>query len=261
MTRYLLATAAMAVAFASPAAAIQRTPYAEIKVDLAEPLKPEPALQAAVKSFAVAVARKDTASLLNLLAPSFVWTFDGQLAEEFDMGRGAGHNFKVAFGFRMNGKDVDGGVEDGPYWETLASFANAGSLYKEASNANLVCGPSRAWVADEELFAKVRNKLETKDDSAEWFFVPGHAGVMSSPTASGPPIATINRIAVPVLSYYPKAASGQFEPTATHIEVLLPSGKTGFISIAAAKPLYGSRLCFAKTADGNWKIALYDADE
>lgn len=261
MIRYLMATAAIIAAFASPAIALQRMPYTEIKVDVAEPIKPEPALQAAIKALSIAVAKKDTAAMLNLLAPSFVWAFDGQLAEEFDMGRSAAHNFKVAFGFRANGKDVDDGVEDGPYWETLAYLANAGSFYKEESNVNLVCGPARAWAADETLFEQVRGKLETKDDPAEWYFVPRHAAVLASPNASGQPIATINKAAVPVLSYYPKAPNGQPELTPTHIEVLLPSGKTGFIPIAAAKPLFGSRLCFAKTADGNWKIALYDADE
>lgn len=261
MFKYLLATTAVVITFASPAGAIQRIPYTEIKVEIAAPIKPEPALQAAIKSLAVAIAKKDTGALLGLLAPSFVWTFDGALAEEFDMGRAASHNFKVAFGFRGIGKDTDGGVEDGPYWETLAFLADAGNYYKDPANNNLVCGPARAWAADEELFQKVRGKLESEDDTAEWFFVPGHVGVMSAPNTPSVPMASVSKVAVPVLSYYPKAVKGQAVPEPTHIEVLLPSGKSGFIPIAAAKPMFGSRLCFAKTADGNWKVALYDADE
>jgi hypothetical protein len=39
---------------------------------------------------------------------------------------------------------------------------------------------------------------------------------------------------------------------------LLPSGKSGWIPVAAARPLITNRLCYAKTPNGDWKIASID---
>jgi hypothetical protein len=255
MTKALLAATAIAVAFATPALAIKRTPYPEIKVEMAEAYKPDTAFEGMRKTLLMAVAKKDKAALVNLVGPTFVWTFNDQMAEDFDFGRDAQHNFKVAFGFRAAGKDVDGGVEDGPYWDTLADVAKSGSFYKDSNNKNLVCGPNRASVADETVFQEASTKIAAKDDEGEWYYVVGDTVVSASPSAGAPQVATISKVAVPVLSYYPKATAAQPEPIATHIEVLLPSGKSGFVAIAMAKPLYGATLCFAKSADGNWKIA------
>jgi hypothetical protein len=263
MTLRMTAAALLAatVAGASPASAVQRQPYPEIKVTVAEVIRPDPALQAAMSALAAATAKKDTNALLALVAPGFVWTFDSRIAEEFDMGRTAVHNFKVAFGFRALGKDADGGVEDGPYWSTLSSFAYAGSFYTDSSHVNLVCGPARAWPVDDSALEQARAKLDTAEDTSEWYFIPRHALVMANPNAQGQPMATLSKVAVPVLGFYPKAEKGQPEPQATHIEILLPSGKSGFIPVATAKPMYGSRLCFARTPDGAWKIAAYDQVE
>lgn len=255
MTKVLLAAAAIAVALATPAFAIKRAPYPEIKVEMAEAYKPDAAFEGMRKALLIAVAKKDKAALMNLVGPTFVWTFDDQIAQEFDFGRDAQHNFKVAFGFRAAGKDADGGVEDGPYWETLTDIAKAGSFYKDANTSNLVCGPNRAWVSDEALFEQARNKIATKDDTGEWYFVAGDTVVTSAPTVTGQQIATISKVAVPVVSYFPKASASQPDPIPTHIEVLLPSGKTGYLPIAQARPLFGASLCFAKTGDGSWKIA------
>ena len=47
----------------------------------------------------------------------------------------------------------------------------------------------------------------------------------------------------------------------THLQVLLPSGKTGWIPATAGLPLVTDRLCYAVTADGDWKIAAFDQAE
>jgi hypothetical protein len=43
--------------------------------------------------------------------------------------------------------------------------------------------------------------------------------------------------------------------------VLLPSGKSGWIPISAAIPLTTDRLCYALTADNDWKFAAFDQGE
>src|ERR1700733_5776369 len=99
MTRVLLAATAIAVAFATPALAIiKRAPYPEIKIEMAEAYRPEPAFEGMRKAFMIAVAKKDKAALMNLVGPTFLWTYDDEIADSFDFGRDAAHNFKVAFG-------------------------------------------------------------------------------------------------------------------------------------------------------------------
>jgi hypothetical protein len=82
--------------------------------------KPDAGFDQMRAALAGAVKKKDVNALSKLIAPTFLWIIGGEPAEQMDLGRDAIQNFKVAFGFRALGKDVDGGVSDGPYWETLA---------------------------------------------------------------------------------------------------------------------------------------------
>jgi hypothetical protein len=40
--------------------------------------------------------------------------------------------------------------------------------------------------------------------------------------------------------------------------VLLPSGKSGFVPVSAVRMFDAERLCYAKTANGDWKIVSFD---
>jgi hypothetical protein len=40
--------------------------------------------------------------------------------------------------------------------------------------------------------------------------------------------------------------------------VLLPSGRTGWVPVAAVRPLAADHLCYARTSSGDWKIAAID---
>jgi hypothetical protein len=129
MHRFLSAASAvvLALALGSPAAmALNRVPYPEVKVEVSDAYKPDAAFNAMRKAFSDAVAKKDSAALFALVGPTFVWTMQGSTVDQLDMGRDSLHNFKVVFGFRQQGKDTDGGVENGPYWDALAAFAARG---------------------------------------------------------------------------------------------------------------------------------------
>ena len=257
-----LSTIGIAAFFAlGPAWAAKKVPYPELKVEVSEAYKPDPAFEAMRKKLADAVAKKDAAALFALVGPTFVWTYQGGSVEEFDMGLGALDNFKVVFGFRAPGADQDGGVEDGPFWETLAAFAVDESYYQVSDGGNLVCAPVAAGVMDPTVEEQARKKVETEDEPAEWYFTLASTDVMKSPSDKGVPIARIGTIAMPVLSAYPTEQEGQPPAPVTHLEVLLPSGKSGWIPISAARPLNGSRLCYAKTRVGDWKIVAYDQSE
>ncbi len=82
--------------------------------------------------------------------------------------------------------------------------------------------------------------------------------VAKAPGDTGPPVGRVGTVALPMLGLYPPPQQGQPAPQPTHIEVLLPSGKTGWIAASAVRPLFTDRLCYAKTPAGDWKIAAID---
>ena len=199
----------MALLFAaglgSPATAgVKAVAYPEVKVTVAKPYKPDAAFERMRAAFADAVAKRDVAALSALIAPMFLWTIGGQPADEMDLGRTAVHNFKVVFGFRALGKDVDGGVDGGPYWDTLAAFASDPSYYVATDAGNLICGPITAELADEDVFDQAREKIETGDDGSDWYFTLGSTSVTSEPGDKGPPAGKVGTIAMPVLGSFRK---------------------------------------------------------
>lgn len=246
----------IALTFAAiPAEALKNGPYPEVKVEVAELYRPDPAFAALRRAFGDAVVKKDAAALFKLVGPTFVWTLNNGPVVEFDMGRDALHNFKVVFGFRQLGKDTDGGVEGGPFWGDLLAFATE-STYNDTGN--LVCSPVSASLVDQDIFDEARKAVETSDDDqADWYFTLANTPVMKARGDTGAPIARIGTIAVPVLSTYP-SSEGENPARPTHLEVLLPSGKTGWIAASAARQLQSDQLCFAKTPSGEWKIVAFD---
>jgi hypothetical protein len=248
-----------AAAFGSASLAdVKNGPYPEVKVTLSQSYKPDAAFERMHAAFVGATAKKDVAGIVALIGPTFVWTSNGELVDKFDLGRDAIHNFKVLFGFRAFGKDADGGVEDGPFWDALASFAADRTYFQAADGGNLVCGPMTAEIADSQVFQQARKKIETGDTGADWYFTIAEVAVAKAPGDTGTPIAKLGTVAVPVLNVFPQTPEGQSALPATHLQVLLPSGKTGWISASAARRLDDNRLCYAKTANGEWKIVAFD---
>lgn len=237
---------------------VKNAPYPEIKVKLSKSYKPDAAFEKMRAAFAGAAAKKDTAALLALIGPTFVWTLNGEVVDKFDMGRDAVHNFKVVFGFRQYGKDTDGGVEDGPFWDSLASFASDATYYQATDGGNLICAPMAVEIADTAIFEQARKKIETGDSGADWYFTIADVAVTKVPGDAGAPIAKLGTVAVPVLGIFPQSQEAQ---AVTHLQVLLPSGKPGWIPASAARPLDNNRLCYAKTVNGDWKIVAFDESE
>jgi len=257
----LIGATAVAIAAGLGCAAgaeVKKVAYPEVKVTVDAAYKPDAAFEQMRAAFADAVNKKDLDALSKLIAPMFLWTIGGQPADQLDLGRDALHNFKVVFGFRALGKDVDGDVSDGPYWDALAVFTGDPTYYAANDAGNLVCGPIAADVADDDVLQQARKKVEAGDDSADWYFTLANTDVAKAPGDKGAPITKIGTIAVPLLSVFPAVQKDQPAPQPTHIEVLLPSGKSGWIPVAAVRPLFADHLCYAKTADGQWKIAAID---
>src|SRR5882757_7440007 len=111
---YVAALLAALPALGSAASAETRPSYPQVRVELLPSYTPDAAFEKFRKQFVEAVANKDAHALSALVAPGFVWTVHNALANYYDPGRDSQHNFRVVFGFRAAGKDVDGNVENGP---------------------------------------------------------------------------------------------------------------------------------------------------
>ena len=240
-----------------PALAVKKTPYPQVNVDIAQAFQPDEAFKAMQAAFSAAVASKNADALFALVGPSFVWTIDGALSEDFNPGGSAVDNFKGVFGFRAPGSTIDGGVDKGPFWNDLDSFAADGTFYKDANVNNLICSPSLAEANDEDTFEEAGKKVETPDDPTIWYFILAETVVTASPDQRAATVGKVGKVALPLLSMHP-AQEGNAPPPPTHLEVLLPSGKNGWIPISAARPMVSNRLCYAKTSTGKWTIVLFD---
>jgi hypothetical protein len=251
-----LIAAAVLLLAAPSSAQPQHVAYPEVKVVLESAYKPNAAFDKMNGTFLDAVQRKDVAALMALVAPTFLWTVNDHPADELDLGRDAVHNFKVAFGFRALGDDDDGGVDSGPYWEVLTSFAEEPGFYTANDADTLVCGPMAAEVLDDKAFDQARRKLDAIDEPVEWYFtVAAETPIAKTPGDTGIPIAKVGTIAMPLVSFYPSEKEGGPLSPPTHFEVLLPSGQTGWVPVNAVRPLETDHLCYARTAAGVWKIA------
>jgi len=236
-------------------AAVKEISYPAVKVDVTQEHKPDDAMNKMRKAFADAVTKKDANALFALVGPTFVWMAAGGVSDQFDFGRDALHNFKVVFGFRESGKDVDGPVQDGPFWDALAAFAGDETFY--SAGDTLVCGPTGAALSDAAAFEKSRQRIGA-DETIEWYFTVMDVTATANPGAGAPVGKASAAIAVPVLNAYPPAVEGQPAKPVTHVQVLLPIGKSGWIPISVLRPLVADRLCYAHGGDGNWKIVAFD---
>jgi hypothetical protein len=239
-------------------AGVKQVAYPEIKVTINHPYEPDAAFKKMHAAFAGAVAKKDQAALSDLVAPMFFWTVDGAPADGLELGRSAIDNFKVVFGFRAPGKDEDGGVVNGPFWDALEGFAGLSTFYTANDAGSLVCGPLGADIVDPQAFEQARKKVETGDEAVDWYFTLRETAVAKAPGDTGAPIAKVGVVAMPLIGAFPAATQGQPAPQITHVEVLLPSGKSGWVPANSVLPMVTDRLCFAKTPKGEWKLALID---
>jgi hypothetical protein len=237
---------------------VKEVAYSAVKVQLPDAFHPDAAFQKMQKSLADAVAKKDAQALFSLVGPTFVWMLGGAPADQFDFGGDALQNFKVVFGFREYGKRMDGGVADGPFWDSLTAFA-ANTTFDEPADT-LVCGPIQATIADNSVFESAKKTIGA-DNSVDWYYTVTDVAVTPAPTGGGSPVGHANQIALPAIDVYPPSTGGQSDPPSTHLKVLLPSGKSGWIPVTAATPLDADRLCFARLPNGDWKIALFDQAE
>ena len=248
---------AVAVLFApAPAAAIKKIPYPEVRVAVPAEAKAEPALAAMRKQLASTISQRNAGQLYALVGPAFFWKADGEPNEQFDKDRDALHNFKVAFGFRRFGQDSDSENLRDQLWEVLDDITS-GALIQMEGNPGVLCGPLSAEPTSDAAMDQAIERIQNGGEDSEWVYSLDAITLTEKPGGGGA-VETVSKLAMPIAATNPPTQPLGNNPIPTHYQLLLPSGKTGWVDVNAVQSLAVDRLCYGKGADGAWKIVGYD---
>ena len=138
----------------------------------------------------------------------------------------------VAVSARNRGKD--GGVP-------LSSLRWVGDPVKLATDPGIDC------------FVEL---IGGEDENVEWAYTLKEIA-LTEKAAAGRTVAKIANAALPIVGRYPAAKDGE-DVNLSFYELLLPSGKTGWIDVDGVEPLAADRLCYGKDKTGAWKITGYE---
>ncbi len=239
---------------AVPAAALEKTSYPEVKVTAPAVFPADAALTAMRKSLAGIIARQDAQALFAMVSPDFTWTADGEPAERTNPDGDPLQNFKIAFGFAVAGKDEKIG-NDEAFWILLEQAVADPALTPHHEHPAIACGPVTAD-ADEAAREAAAERIAGEDEGVEWVYTLKEIALTEKP-AAGRTVAKIANAALPLIGRYPAAKDGE-DVAPSFYEVLLPSGKTGWIDADGVEPLAVDRLCYGKDKSGAWKITGYE---
>jgi hypothetical protein len=215
-------------------------PYKAVAVTLPERSK-DPSLDAFRKTLAGIAERKDKAALAKLLHKGFFWQRES--GNGADPKKSAMANFSKAIGLD-NREDPDAG------WEAIVIYAEDPTAFALSDRQGVVCGPADPGFEEDALQALTES---TKSDIGDWVY-PLEAGVelRSAARADAPVTDKVGLTFVRVIgSDGPEDAN---PAAAEFLNVMLPSGKSGFVKIEDVAALSVSQLCYIKDG-GNWKIA------
>jgi len=189
-----------------------------------------------------AAERKDRTALKKLVAPQgFFWMTEG--GDKADDRRPGFANLTAALG--LDGEDDDG-------WRLLAAMGDDPTLEPMEGRAGVMCGPAAPQL-DDEGFERL---IETTDTGPDEWGVPTRARLemREMPQPNAPVIETLGMHLVRVFPEAPR------EQPPEMLRVLGPSGKVGYVPLAALAPLVSDQLCYVKQA-GGWKITGYVAQQ
>jgi hypothetical protein len=220
----------------APAATKQQQPYAAVAVTAPKP-STDADLAAFRKELAAVAARKDRAALAKMVVDKdFFWMKEKDAANKKKSGI---DNLSAA---------LDLTAKDGAGWESLADLAADQTAAPLADRKGVVCGPAKPEFSRAEV-----EKLAqaTKTEMSDWGY-PASDGieVRESAAANAPVVEKLGMTLIRVVQDKSPKASQDF------VQVVAPSGKSGFVAANAIRPLAVDQLCYVK--DGSaWKIAGY----
>lgn len=223
-------------------------PYATVPIKTAGPVD-DPSFDAFRKQLVAIAARKDRDGLARLISPGFFWfTYQG---DQVDKSKSAYENFAKAVG--IDGTDNDG-------WEFLTTQAADPSLSPFAIRPGTQCSPAGP-ILDYQAFDQLVKA--TKTQVSEWAY-PDHDGVAvhASKSPKSQVIEKLGRVLVRVLAgpddddQQPPPNQNQPPPAPPPLQVVTPSGRTGWVAADDLWRLTFEQICYAKDA-GGWKITGY----
>jgi hypothetical protein len=201
----------------------------------------DPTFEAFRKQLGEIAVKKDKAGLARLVvANGFFWK--GEKGEKSDKNKSGIDNLTAAIA--LNAKDDSG-------WDQLASYAFDPTAAAVASIKDVICSPADPTFDDKQF----ENLLKTSQTDLEDWGYPLVTGieVRSTRALNAPVIETLGLHFIRVLLEDNVSTTSNPLPT---LQVVTPSGKTGFIPAFSLAPLGNDQLCYRKDADG-WKIAGY----
>ncbi len=186
--------------------------------------------------------KKDKAGLARLVAAQgFFWR--GEKGEKADKNKSGMDNLAAAV--QLNDKDDTG-------WDQLASYAYDPTAAPIASIKDVICSPADPVFNDRDFEALLK---ATQTDLEDWGYpLLDGIEVRATRLSNAPVIDKLGLHFVRVLVDENSSTIGPNQLPA--LQVVTPSGKTGYIPAFALAPLGNDQLCYRKEADG-WKIVGY----
>lgn len=245
----LPAAAQQGQAQAQPPAQAPIKPYKTLAVTMPQPVN-DPSFEAFRKQLAAAAAKKDRNALAKLVVAQgfFLDTEGGDKADKKKPGIA---NLEQAIG-GLSGPDAQG-------WEGLAQAAEDATLEPLDGHAGVMCGPAGPTF-DEKAFEALTKATAT--DAGDWAFTTTpNLEARSAAQPNAPVVEKLPLMLLRVLIDQPPAGpQGNAPPPSVPMfaHVVLPSGKTAYVSMEAISPLGFDQICYAKDA-GGWKIAGFES--
>jgi hypothetical protein len=197
------------------------------------------AFQAFRKQLVDAAAHKNRAALAKLtVAQGFFWIQDKDVADP------------KKSGIDNLAKAIALDAKDGMGWELLGGFASDPTATELPDRKGVICAPADPTI-DPKAFEALGSATQT--DPSEWGY-PLKDGVEVH-AAAAPNSPVIEKLGLNLVHVLSDIDAHDGNPPA-FLHVATPSGKTGFVAMAALAPLGGDQMCYTNDA-GGWKITGY----
>ena len=222
---------------AAPAAELPG-PYRPVAIKLPT-IMTDPAFEAFRKNLQGIAQKKDRNALARLIAKDFFWIPED--TDVADKRRSGIENLAKAIG--LEGANAHG-------WDELALYAAEPTTMNDPQRKGVVCAPGEPEF-DEKAADELAEKTQT--EASDWGY-PAKDGVEvhEAANATSP---VVEKLGLHLVRVLPDDSPANVV-NASHIKVLTPSGKPGFVANDMILPLISEQMCYVK--EGNaWKIAGY----
>jgi len=216
-------------------------PYKAVAITLPESFK-DKSFEAFREQLAGIAERKDRAALAKLIHKNFFW--ERQSGNGADPKKSGIANFAAAMGLD-NAEDPEGA------WEVIAIYAEDPTAFQLSDKPGAICGPADPNF-DENAFQALLES--TKTDISDWVYpIANGAEMRAAPRANA---AVVEKVGLTFIRAMPSDAPPDSANAneSEYINVMLPSGKTGFVRLQDLASLSISQICYIKDGDV-WKIA------